>query len=263
MPGETADAAAVPSPLDMLPAPASTPAGVVADSPVEPPVAADVGMVEAPPPTVIPDLPFLDQEERAAVVAEVSDQRPATLAEERPSTSTVVVPDASAAGGPDASVEGHAESWPVLGSSSLTPAQLNPNEWCGQSLRFWSRDTLEPLLFLNNELEEKARDNFHEYTEAAMRSLRATVETLFRDVPRVFHVRIQTYTLCDQGILCDILFSFLRSSRMRAPPSRCSSAAKATFGSRCDPSGPRLSRPMSALPNGAPRWRTFGCSATG
>jgi hypothetical protein len=26
------------------------------------------------------------------------------------------------------------------------------------------------------------------------------------------------------------------------------------------PSGLRLPRPMSALPNGAPRWRTFGCS---
>jgi hypothetical protein len=71
------------------------------------------------------------------------------------------------------------------------------------------------------------------------------------------------YTLRDQGILCDILFSFLRSSRTQAPPSRCSSAAKATFGSRYDPSGPRLPRPMSALPNGAPRWQTFGCSSMG
>jgi hypothetical protein len=26
------------------------------------------------------------------------------------------------------------------------------------------------------------------------------------------------------------------------------------------PSGPCLPRPMSASPNGAPRWRTFGCS---
>jgi hypothetical protein len=237
MPGETADAAVVPSPLDMLPAPASTPAGVVADSPVEPPVAADVGMVEAPPPTVILDLPVLDQEEKAAIVAEVGDQRPAMLAEERPSTSTVVVPDASAAGGPDASVEGRAESWPVLGSSGLTPAQLNPNEWCGQSPRFWSRDTLEPLLFLNDELEEKARDNFREYTEAAMRSLRATVETLFRDVPRVFQVRIQTYTLCDQGILCDILFSFLRSSRTRAPPSHVHPPRKRRLGVAVIPVG--------------------------
>eukprot|EP00267_Zea_mays_P046130 XP_020398476.1 wiskott-Aldrich syndrome protein homolog 1-like [Zea mays] len=57
---------------------------VVADSPAEPPVAANVGMVEAPPPTVVPDLPILGQEERAAVVAEVGDRRPATLAEERP-----------------------------------------------------------------------------------------------------------------------------------------------------------------------------------
>jgi hypothetical protein len=175
-----------------LPAPASTPAGAVADSPAEPPVAADVGMVEAPPPVVIPDLPVLGHEERATVVAEVGDRRPATLVEGRPSTSTAVVPDASAAGGPDALVEGRIEPWPVLGSSGLIPAQLNPNEWCGQPLLFWSRDTSdsEPLLSLNDELEEKSRDNFREYTEAAMRSLRSTMEILSRDVPRVFQVRI-------------------------------------------------------------------------
>eukprot|EP00267_Zea_mays_P032657 XP_008666228.2 caM kinase-like vesicle-associated protein [Zea mays] len=131
MPGEAADAAAAPSPPNLLPAPASTPTGVVADSPAGPPVATDVRMVEAPPPVVIPDLPVLGHEERAAIVAEVGDWRPAALAEERPSTSTTVVPDASTAGGPDASVEGHVEPWPVQGSSGLTPAQLNPNEWCG------------------------------------------------------------------------------------------------------------------------------------
>jgi hypothetical protein len=149
-------------------------------------------MVEAPPPVVIPDLPVLGHEERATVVAEVGDRRPATLVEGRPSTSTAVVPDASAAGGPDALVEGRIEPWPVLGSSGLIPAQLNPNEWCGQPLLFWSRDTSdsEPLLSLNDELEEKSRDNFREYTEAAMRSLRSTMEILSRDVPRVFQVRI-------------------------------------------------------------------------
>ena len=79
-----------------------------------------------------------------------------------------------------------AKPWPVLGSRGLTPAQRNPNEWCGQPLRFWSRDTSEPLLSLNDELEEQFRDNFREYTEAAMRSLRSTMEILSREVPRVF-----------------------------------------------------------------------------
>jgi hypothetical protein len=101
-----------------------------------------------------------------------------------------VVHNASTAGGPDASVEGHAEPWPVLGSSGLIPTQLNPNEWCGQPLLFWIRNTSEPLLSLNDELEEQFRDNFREYTEAAMRSLRSTMEILYRDVPRVFQVRI-------------------------------------------------------------------------
>jgi hypothetical protein len=192
VPEEVADAAAAPSPPDLLSTPASTPAGAVADSPVEPPVAADVRMVEAPPPVVIPDLPVLGHEEGAPVVAEVGDRRLATLAEERPSTSTAVVPDASAAGGPNASVEGRAVPWPVLGSSGLIPPQLNPNEWGGQPLLFWSRATsdLEPLLSLNDELEERSRDSFHEYTEAAMRSLRSTMEILSMDVPRVFQVRI-------------------------------------------------------------------------
>jgi hypothetical protein len=190
LPGEVADAAVTPRPPDLSSVPASTPTVAVADSPAEPPIAADVGMVEAPPPVVLPDLPVLGHEEVAAVVAEVGDRRLATLAEERPSVSTAVVPDALAVGGPDASVEGRAESWPVLGGSGLTPMQLNPNEWCGQPLRFWGHDTSEPLLFLNDELEEKARDSFREYIEVAMRSLRSTMETLSRDVLRVFQVRI-------------------------------------------------------------------------
>jgi hypothetical protein len=146
-------------------------------------------MVEVPSPMVIPDLPALGREESAAVVAEAGDRRPATLAEERPSMLTAVVPDASAAGGPDASVDGRVEPWPMLGSSGLIPTQLNPNEWCGQPLRFWGHGISEPLLLLNDGLEEKARDSFHEYTEAAMRSLRSAMETLSRDVPKVFQVR--------------------------------------------------------------------------
>jgi hypothetical protein len=46
------------------------------------------------------------------------------------------------------------------------------------------------LLSLNDELEERSWDSFREYTEAAMRSLRSTMEILSRDIPRVFQVRI-------------------------------------------------------------------------
>jgi hypothetical protein len=201
-PGEAADAAAAPGPTYLLLVSASTPAGVVGDSPVEPPVAADVGTIEAPPPVIIPDLSILGQEEGVAVVAE-----------EGPSTSTAVVPDASAAGGPDALAEGRVEPWPVLGSSDLIPAQLDLSEWGGRPLLFWSRSTSdsEPLLSLNDELEERSRDNFCEYIEAAMRLLQSTMEILSRDVPRVFQVRTLTYTLRDQGILLNILFFLLRN----------------------------------------------------
>jgi hypothetical protein len=183
--GEAADTVAASRPADLLSVSASTPVGAVADSSAEPLVAADVGMAEALPPVVPADLPVLGHEERVAVVAEVGDRRPATLAEERPITSTVMVPDASTAGGPDALVEGCVEPRPAPGGSGLILAQLNPNEWCGQPIRFWSRGASEILLFLNDEREEQSRNEFREYTEAAMRSLRSTMEILSRDVPRV------------------------------------------------------------------------------
>jgi hypothetical protein len=190
VPEETADAAVAPSPPDLLLAPASTPAGAVADLPAEPPVASDVGMVEEPPLEVVPDLPSLGHKERATTVAEVGDRRPASLAEGRPSTSTTMVPDASTAGGPDALEEGRAEPRPVLGSSDLIPTRCNPNEWCRQVLRFWSRGASEPLFLLNDEREEQSWDELREYAKAAMGSLRSTMEILSRDVPRVLQVRI-------------------------------------------------------------------------
>jgi hypothetical protein len=190
VPGENAGAAVAPSPPDLLPAPASTPAGAVADSSAEPPVASDVGMVDVPPLVVVPDLPILDHEERTTAVAGVGDRRPTTLVEGRPSTSTAMVFDASSAGGPDALVEGRAEPRPVLGSSGLIPAQCNPNEWRGQPFRFWSRGASELLLFLNDDREEQSRNELREHAEAAMRSLRLTMEVLSRDVPRVCQVRI-------------------------------------------------------------------------
>jgi hypothetical protein len=189
MSGEAADTAAVSSPADLLPVPASAPAGAVADSSMEPPIAAN-GMAEAPPPVVVPDLPVLGHEERVAIVAEVGDRRLDSLAE-RPNTSIAAVPEALAAEGPDALVEVRVEPWPVLGSSGLIPGRLNLDEWCGRPLRFWSHATSdsEPLLSLDDELEERTRDNFLEYIEAATRSLRSAMETLSRDVPRVFQVR--------------------------------------------------------------------------
>jgi hypothetical protein len=189
---EAANAVAASSPADLLPVLALTPAGAVADSSAEPSVAADVGMAEAPPLVVVPDLPVHRHEEKAAIVAEVGDRRPASLAEERPNTSIAAVPEALAAGGPNALVDVRAEPWPILGSSGLIPARLNLDEWCGRAVRFWSHATSdsEPLLSLDDELEERTRDNFREYIEAATRSLRSAMETLSRDVPRVFQVRI-------------------------------------------------------------------------
>jgi hypothetical protein len=73
---------------------------------------------------------------------------------------------------------------PSWGAAALSPRSLISMSGVG------SRDTSEPLLSLNDELEEQFRDNFREYTEAAMRSLRTTMEILSRDVSRVFQVRI-------------------------------------------------------------------------
>jgi hypothetical protein len=101
-----------------------------------------------------------------------------------------MVPDASTAGGPDALEEGRAEPWPVLGSSDLIPARRDPNEWCGQALRFWTCGASKPLFVLDDEREEQSRDELREYAEAAMGSLRSAMEILSRDVPRVLQVRI-------------------------------------------------------------------------
>jgi hypothetical protein len=187
MPGEAIDAAAASSPPSSSPTPTSIPAGATAGAPTEPPVAADVKMAEVPPPLaplvlVIPDSPVFDHGEGAAIVAEVGEQRPVALTEERP--------DASAAEGPDASVVGRTDPWPVVGSSGLIPTQLNPNEWGAQPLVFWGRDTSEPLLFLNDEGEERLQKVFCDYSEAAMRSLKMATEVLSQDIPRVFQVRI-------------------------------------------------------------------------
>jgi hypothetical protein len=79
---------------------------------------------------------------------------------------------------------------PSWGGSDLIPARCNPNEWCGQALWFWSRGASEPLFLLNDEREEQSRDELREYVEAAMGSLRSTMEILSRDIPRVLQVRI-------------------------------------------------------------------------
>jgi hypothetical protein len=178
VPGETAGVAAALSPPVVLPTSAPASAEAVAVLPVEPPVAADAGMAE---------VPLL---ERATAVAEVGDRKPASLVEGKPSTPSAVVPDASTAGGPDALEEGRTEPRPVLGSSDLIPARRDPNEWCGQALRFWTHGTSKPLFVLDDVREEQSRDELREYAEAAMGSLRSTLEILSRDVPRVLQVRI-------------------------------------------------------------------------
>jgi hypothetical protein len=182
VPGEAAGVATTLSPPDALPAPAPASAEAVAVFPVEPPIAADAGMAEVPLLEVVSYLPSLGHKEGATAVAEVGDWKPTSLAE--------VVPDASTAGGPDALEEGCAEPRPVLGSGDLIPARRDPNERRGQALRFWTRGASKPLFVLDDEREEQSRDELREYAEAAMGSLRSTMEILSRDVPRVLQVRV-------------------------------------------------------------------------
>jgi hypothetical protein len=189
VPGEAAGVAAALSPPDVLSALAPALAEAVAVLPVEPPVAADAGMAKVPLLEDVSDIPSLGHKERAAAVAEVGDWKPASLAEGRPITLSAMVPDASTAGGPDALEEGCAELRPVLGSGDLAPARRDPNEWRGQALRFWTCGASKPPFVLDDEREEQSRDELCEYAEAAMGSLRSTMEILSRDVPRVLQVR--------------------------------------------------------------------------
>jgi hypothetical protein len=57
-------------------------------------------------------------------------------------------------------------------------------------LRFWTRGALKPLFILDDEREEQSRDELHECAEAAMASLRSTMEVLARNIPRILQVRI-------------------------------------------------------------------------
>jgi hypothetical protein len=163
VPRETAGAAAALSPPDVLPTPAPASAEAVVVLAVEPPVATDAEMAEAP-------------------LLEAGSRKPAPLAEE--------VPDASTAGGADASEEGGAEPRPVLGSGDLVLARRDPNERHGQALRFWTRGASKPLFVLDDEREEQSRDELRGCAEATMGSLRSTMEVLSRDIPRILQVRI-------------------------------------------------------------------------
>jgi hypothetical protein len=157
VPRETAGAATALSPPDVLPTPAPA-AEAVAVLVVEPPVAADAEMAEAP-------------------LLKAGDRKPAPLAEE--------VPDVPTAGGADVLEEGGAEPQPVLGSGDLVVARRDPNERRGQALRFWTRGASKPLFVLDDEREEQSRDELCECAEATMGSLRSTMEVLSRDVPRI------------------------------------------------------------------------------
>jgi hypothetical protein len=163
VPRGAAGTAAASSPPGGLPVLAPASAEAVAVIAVEPPVAADIAMAEAPP-------------------LEVGDREPAPLAEE--------VPGAPAAGGAGASEEGGAELRPVLGSGDLILARRGPNERRGERLRFWTRGASDPLLVLDDEREEQTWDELRECAEATVGSLRSTLEVLSRDVPRILQVRI-------------------------------------------------------------------------
>jgi hypothetical protein len=57
-------------------------------------------------------------------------------------------------------------------------------------LRFWTRGATKPLFVLDDEREEQSRDELRECAEAAMGSLRSTMDVLSRNVPKILQVRI-------------------------------------------------------------------------
>jgi hypothetical protein len=141
----------------MLPVLAPASVKAVAALAVEPPVAADAEMDEAP-------------------LLEVGDRKSAPLAEE--------VPYAPTAGGADALEKGGAEPRPILGSGDVVLMRRSPSER-RQPLRFWAPGASKPLFVLDNEREEQSWDELHERAEATVGSLRSTLEVLSRDVPRI------------------------------------------------------------------------------
>eukprot|EP00267_Zea_mays_P056440 XP_023156476.1 angiomotin-like [Zea mays] len=178
--GGATDAAVAPSPPDVSLVPASTSAAAVADSPVEL--------------STVPDLPVPGPEEGANAVAEVDDRNPAALAEGEPSASVARVPDVLTAGEPDALAGERSTPRPFSGGGVLIPTQRNPNEWCGQAFRFWSRGASKPLLVLNDEQEEQSQDELRFAAVPEGRACQAN-ERLVR----------QSTELADLRLLCDDL----------------------------------------------------------
>eukprot|EP00267_Zea_mays_P047761 XP_020400254.1 formin-like protein 7 [Zea mays] len=253
MPEETADAAVAPSPPDLLLAPASTPAGAVANSPAEPPITPEIGMVEEPPLVVVPDLPSLGHKERAAAVAEVGDRGPASLAKGRASASTAMVLEALTAGGPDTLGEGHAEPRPVLGSSVLIPKRHNPNEWCGPAFRFWSRGASEPLFLLNDEREEQGQlaETTEQLAEASARAgtLAEDLAVAMGSAQSAQAVASQERAQAEESVKAlAMAFEQKEADRRRRAPG----AARARFARRRCPVGARQSRRRPGLPEPPP-----------
>jgi hypothetical protein len=106
LPRETAGAAVASSPPDVLPALVPTSAEAVAILAVEPPVAADAEMAEAP-------------------LLEAGDRKPAPLAEE--------VPDAPTAGGTDALEEGAQNCDPSWGAATSSSRGAVPTSGVSRS----------------------------------------------------------------------------------------------------------------------------------
>jgi hypothetical protein len=97
-----------------------------------------------------------------------------------------------------------------LGSGDLIPARRDPNERRAQALRFWTRGTPKPLFVLDDEREGQSWDELREYAEAAMGSLRSTMEIFSRDVPRILQVRISGIPFAWPGHSLYALLPFLR-----------------------------------------------------
>jgi hypothetical protein len=146
-----------------------------------------------PSPLVVPAMPVPVTTEVAAVPVG-----------ERPVAASIGMADASA---PSASEEVGVDARSVQPSGSLIAVRRSP-EARRQLLRFRTREASDPVFVLGDGQEDQSWDELRERAEAAVGSLRSSLEVLCGDVPKILQVTVSgiPFPFCERGVRRDALF---------------------------------------------------------
>jgi hypothetical protein len=102
------------------------------------------------------------------------------------------------ASAPSASEEVGVDAQSVQPGGSLIAVRRGP-EARRQLLRFRTREASDPVFVLDDEQEDQSWDELRERAEAAVGSLRSSLEVLCGDVPKILQVTVSgiPFPLCE------------------------------------------------------------------